>query len=67
MLTDTKQELIKSTREGLKEVQGDLNLILGTLPSIELNELLYNAIASIQQASDALGYIGLVLRCRGAE
>lgn len=67
MLTDTKQEIIKSTRAGLKEVQGDLNLLLGNLPAIELNELLYNAIASIQEASDALGYIGIMIKSRGEE
>ena len=67
MLTDTKQELIRSTRAGLKEVQGDLNLLMGTLPNMELNQLMYEAISHIQTASDALGYIGLMIKPRGEE
>lgn len=67
MLIDTKQELINSTREDLKQVQNDLNILMGTLPNRELNELMYEAINHIQTASDALGYMGLMLRSRGEE
>ena len=67
MLIDTKQELINSTREDLKQVQSDLNILMGTLPNMELNQLMYEAINHIQTASDALGYMGLMLRGRGEE
>lgn len=40
---------------------------MGTLPNRELNELMYEAINHIQTASDALGYMGLMLRGRGEE
>lgn len=67
MLIDTKQEIINSTREDLKQVQSDLNILMGTLPNMELNQLMYEAINHIQTASDALGYMGIMLRDRGKE
>lgn len=67
MLIDTKQEIINSTREDLKQVQSDLNILMGTLPNRELNQLMYEAINHIQTASDALGYMGIMLRGRGEE
>lgn len=42
-------------------------MVLGRLPTAELNELLYRAISGLHEAADALAYIGILIRPRGKE
>ena len=66
MLTDTKQEIIRQTIEDMKEAEDALNVIMGQLPTILLNDVLYKVLPDLRADIDNLQYSDRHLT-RGAE
>lgn len=66
MLTDTKREIIRQTIDDMKEAEDALNVIMGGLPTIPLNNVLYTVITDLQTGIENLQYIERHLT-RGAE
>ena len=57
MLTDTKREIIRQTIDDMKEAEDALNVIMGRLPTILLNNVLYTVITDLQTGIENLQYI----------
>ena len=57
MLTDTKQEIIRQTIEDMKEAEDALNVIMGRLPTILLNNVLYSVVTDLRTSIENLQYI----------
>ena len=57
MLTDTKIEIIRQTIDDMKEAEDALNVIMGRLPTILLNNVLYTVITDLQTGIENLQYI----------
>lgn len=57
MLTDTKQEILRQTIDDMKEAEDALNVIMGGLPTIPLNDALYTVITYLQTGIETLQYI----------
>lgn len=66
MLTDTKREIICQTIDDMKEAEDALNVIMGRLPTILLNNVLYMVITDLQTGIENLQYIDRHL-ARGKE
>ena len=66
MLTDTKKEIIRQTIDDMKEAEDALNVIMGRLPTILLNNVLYSVITDLRTSIENLQYIDRHLT-RGAE
>ena len=57
MLTDTKQEIIRQAIDDMKEAEDALNVIMGQLPTILLNDVLYKALTDLRADIENLQYI----------
>ena len=57
MLTDTKQEIIRQTIDDMTEAEDALNVIMGRLPALELNDLLYGVLTDLRAGIEVLQYI----------
>ena len=57
MLTDTKQEIIRGAIDELREAEDALNVTLGRLPALELNNLLYGVLTDLRAGIEVLQYI----------
>lgn len=57
MLTDTKNEIIRQTIEDMKEAEDALNVIMGRLPTVLLNDVLYTVITDLRADIENLQYI----------
>ena len=66
MLTDTKREIIRQTIDDMKEAEDALNVIMGRLPTILLNNVLYTVITYLRTGIETLQYIDRHL-ARGKE
>lgn len=66
MLTDTKQEIIRQAIDDMKEAEDALNVIMGQLPTILLNDVLYKVLTDLRADIENLQYIDRHLT-RGAE
>jgi len=66
MLTDTKSEKIRQTIDDMKEAEDALNVIMGGLPTIPLNDALYTVITYLRTGIETLQYIDRHL-ARGKE
>ncbi len=66
MMIDTKLEIIRQTIDDMKEAEDALNVIMGRLPTILLNNVLYSVITDLHTGIENLQYIDRHLT-RGAE
>ena len=57
MLTDTKQEIIRQTIDDMKEAEDALNVIMGRLPTVLLNDVLYTVITDLRADIENLQFI----------
>lgn len=57
MLTDTKQEIIRQAIDDMKEAEDALNVIMGQLPTILLNDVLYKVLTDLRADIENLQYI----------
>lgn len=57
MLTDTKNEIIRQTIEDMKEAEDALNVIMGRLPTVLLNDVLYTIITDLRADIENLQFI----------
>lgn len=57
MLTDTKQEIIRQAIDDMKEAEDALNVIMGQLPTILLNDVLYTVLTDLRADIENLQYI----------
>lgn len=57
MLTDTKLEIIRQTIDDMKEAEDALNVIMGRLPTILLNDVLYTVLTDLRAGIENLQYI----------
>lgn len=57
MLTDTKREIIRQTIDDMKEAEDALNVIMGNLPTVHFNDILYTVITDLQTGIENLQYI----------
>ena len=57
MLTDTKQEIIRQTIDDMTEAEDALNVIMGRLPTILLNDALYTVITYLRTSIETLQFI----------
>ena len=57
MLTDTTQEIIRQAIDDMKEAEDALNVIMGQLPTILLNDVLYTVLTDLRADIENLQYI----------
>ena len=57
MMIDTKLEIIRQTIDDMKEAEDALNVIMGRLPTILLNNVLYSVITDLHTGIENLQYI----------
>jgi len=57
MLIDTKQEIIRTTVTDLAEAEDALNVLMGRLPNLDLNDMLYQVLTNLRSSIEILQYI----------
>lgn len=57
MLIDTKQEIIRTTETDLAEAEDALNVLMGRLPNLDLNDMLYQVLTNLRSSIEILQYI----------